>query len=72
MQDEITAIEREISDFEGEQAACEARIRALQTEEDPANGVFRHEEIHAAKQDKLRLACEVQLRRVKINRLRLE
>ena len=71
MEDEIKAIEQEISDFEQEQAACEARIRMLQTEEDPANGVYRHEEIHAAKQDKLRLACEVQLRRVKINRLRL-
>jgi hypothetical protein len=71
MQDDITAIEQEIAAFEKEQAECVARIRALQAEEDPVNGVFRHAEIHAAKQDKLRLDTEIQFCKNRINRRRL-
>lgn len=70
MQDEIQAIEKEIEEFKAGQAEVLARIRALQAEEDPIAGVFRAEEIHAAKQEKLRLDFEIQYRKAKINRLR--
>jgi len=70
MSQDIEAIQREIADYEALQAQCQARIKALLAEEDPLAGVFRHAEIHEAKQEKLRLDFEVQYRRAKINRMR--
>ncbi|GFK94125.1 hypothetical protein NNJEOMEG_01964 [Fundidesulfovibrio magnetotacticus] len=70
MSDDIAAIEQEIAQFEAERSGVLARIKALSAEEDPLAGVFRHEEIHAAKQEKLRLDFEIQYRRARINRLR--
>jgi len=66
--EEIAAIEREITTLTEEQSGIQERIRALQAEEDPARGIFRSGEIHAAKQEKLRLDFEIQFRRNKINR----
>ena len=68
--DEIAEIEREIAMLAEEQSGIVERIRVLQAEEDPVGGIFRSGEIHAAKQEKLRLDFEIQLRRNKINRLR--
>jgi len=68
--DEIAAATREIATLTEERSGIEKRIRALQAEEDPALGIFRSGEIHAAKQDKLRLDFEIQFRKNKINRLR--
>jgi hypothetical protein len=70
MKEEITAAQAEIAEFEKERDACLAAIRSLQAEEDPAAGVFRNAEIHAAKQEKLRLDFEIQFRKNKINRIR--
>ena len=68
--DEITALEQEIAALTRERSGVQARIRALQAEEDPAKGVFRSGEIHAAKQENLRLDFEILFRKNKINRLR--
>jgi len=70
MQDEIEAVEREIADYEKQQAAVLASIKELQAQEDPMKGVFFAEEIHAAKHEKLRLDFEIQYRRAKIKRIR--
>jgi len=71
-QDEITTLEQEITALAVERTEVQTRIRALQAEEDPAKGVFRSAEIHAAKQEKLRLDFEIQLRKNKINRLKFD
>jgi len=68
--DEIAAIEQEIATLTEEQSGIVERIRFLQAEEDPAGGVFRAGEIHAAKKEKLRLDFEIQFRKNKINRFR--
>ena len=70
MSDEIAAIEQEIEDYVRQQAEVAAAIRSLAAEENPAAGIFRHQELHAAKQDKLRLDFEIQYRRARINRIR--
>ena len=70
MSDEMKDIESEIADFEKKRAACLANIRALREEEDPATGIFRNVEIHAAQQEKLRLDFEIQYRKNRINRMR--
>ncbi|MFZ5425610.1 MAG: hypothetical protein ACOZEN_01440 [Thermodesulfobacteriota bacterium] len=70
MQDEIESIEKEIADFEKEQASVVASIKSLQARENPMKGVFFAEEIHSAKQEKLRLDFEIQFRKNKINRIR--
>ncbi|WP_243359920.1 hypothetical protein [Fundidesulfovibrio terrae] len=70
MKEEIAAVEAEIAQFEKERDACLASIKALRAEEDPAAGVFRNTEIHAAQQEKLRLDFEIQYRKNRINRMR--
>ncbi len=67
----ITALEAEVAEYERDMAACEQEIRRLMAAEDPAAGVYFAQELHAARHDKMRLVTEIQLRRVKINRLRL-
>ena len=70
MSDEIVNIERDIADFEKKRAECLANIRALRDEEDLVKGIFRHAEIHAAQQEKLRLDFEIQYRKNRIKRMR--
>lgn len=70
IEQEFAAIEREIAAFEQERADCLALLRSLAEQEDPVNGVFRHAEIHAAKQEKLRLDFEIQFRKGRMNRMR--
>lgn len=70
MKDEIATIQAEIADFEKQRDECQSKIRVLRDEEKPAEGVFRHQEIHAAQQEKLRLDFEIQYRKNRINRIR--
>ncbi len=67
----VAALEGEIEVFSRDMAACEQEIRRLMAAEDPAAGVFFARELHAARHEKMRLVTEIQLRRVRINRLRL-
>lgn len=70
LEQEFAAIEKEIADFEEQRAKCLEQLRSLAEQEDMANGVFRHEEIHAAKQEKLRLDFEIQFRKGRMSRMR--
>lgn len=69
--DDISALEAEIAFILQAQKDCEALLRKLVSEEDPANGVFFAQEIHEARHTKLRLEVQKELRRVRINRIRL-
>ncbi len=68
----INELEAEIAAFAQEKADCEARARELLAKEDPAQGIFYHEEIFRLKQDKLRLETEILFRTNKIARLRFD
>jgi hypothetical protein len=68
---DIARLEAEIEEFVAEKARVEAEIRRLFADEDAAAGRFHAAEIFAAQQDKLRIEVEIELRRKKINRLRL-
>jgi len=70
MSDEIADIQAEMAEFEKKRDECLASIKALRGEEDLAAGIFRHAEIHAAQQEKLRLDFEIQYRKNRINRMR--
>ncbi|WP_231702104.1 hypothetical protein [Desulfoplanes formicivorans] len=55
-----------------QQAACQAKASELMTKEDPARGIFHHQEIFQLKQDALRLKTEILFRKNKIARLRFD
>lgn len=65
---ELTA---QIALLEEQGRVCEAAVRQLCEAENPARGVFFAREIHEARQRKLQLEVQKELRRVRINRLRL-
>ena len=67
----IARLEAEIEEFVAEKARVVAEIRRLFADEDSAAGRYHAAEIFAAQQDKLRIEVEIELRRKKINRLRL-
>ncbi len=69
--EEIARLEAEIGEFALRKSERELEIRQLREAEDPAKGVSRHVEIFQAQQDKLRLDVEMELRRKKVNRLKL-
>ena len=69
--EEIARIEKDILAFEQERQAREADVKRLRGEEDFAAGRFLAQEIFTAQQEALRIAVEIQMRRNKINRLRL-
>ncbi len=66
----VEELEAEITAFAKEKAACEAKAKELLGHEDPANGIFHHQEIFQLKQDKLRLKTEILFRKNKLARLR--
>lgn len=68
----IEELEAQITDFTRQQAACQARAKELMAREDPARGIYHHEEIFQLKQDALRLATEIMFRKNKIAKLRFE
>ena len=68
----IEELEAEITAFTQEQAACQAKVKELMAQEDPARGIYHHQEIFQLKQDALRLATEILFRKNKIARLRFD
>lgn len=69
--DDIPTLEAQIGEIEQAKADCEAALRRLSEAEDLANGVFFAKEIHEARQLRLQLEVQKELRRVRINRIRL-
>jgi hypothetical protein len=69
--EEIARLEAEMGEFALRKSEREREIRQLRETEDPAKGVSNHVEIFQAQQDRLRLDVEIELRRKKINRLKL-
>lgn len=68
--DSIDELEAQLVDLRRLKAEQAETARRLMAEEDPAKGLFFAQEIHRARQDKLRLEVEIQFRVNKINRLR--
>jgi predicted RNase H-like nuclease (RuvC/YqgF family) len=71
LSDDINVLEAEVAQLNLELEKTKQSVRQLRDEEDPAKGVYHHEEIFQAQQDKLRLDVEIQFRTNKINRLKL-
>ncbi|WP_243440123.1 hypothetical protein [Fundidesulfovibrio soli] len=70
IRDQIAEAEREIASFQAEMEAVSAEIKRLMAAEDPSAGVSHAGEIHAARQEKLRLEFEIKFRKGRISRLR--
>ncbi|QJT09189.1 hypothetical protein [Oceanidesulfovibrio marinus] len=68
---QIADLEKEIETLTLEKQNAEAKVKELREAEDPARSIWFAQEIFAFQQEKLRLEVEVELRRKKINRLRL-
>jgi len=71
LSDDIHVLETEMAQLNLELEKTKLAVRRLREEEDPARGVYRHEKIFQAQQDKLRLDVEIQFRTNKINRIKL-
>jgi hypothetical protein len=67
----IAECEAAIAEFTAQRDECLRRVRELMAQEDPANGIFHAQQIHALQQDKLRLDVEIEFKRKRINRIRL-
>lgn len=63
------ALAAEITELEARLAASSGEIKRLMAEEDVAAGIFRAEEIHAAKQLHMALRYQKDLRTARRNRL---
>lgn len=68
---QIADLEKEIETLTLEKQEAEAKVKELREAEDPVRGIWFAQEIFAFQQEKLRLEVELELRRKKINRLRL-
>jgi hypothetical protein len=68
---EIPTIEQEIGELTALRNQVRSRADELLRTEDPTTGVFHNKELFDLKQDSLRLEVEIQVRRNKINRIRL-
>ena len=68
--DDIPTLEAQIGEIEQAKADCEAALRRLTEAEDHAKGVFFAQEIHEARQLRLQLEVQKELRRVRTNRIR--
>ena len=69
-EEEISAVEQELLALREDHARAQATVRSLMDSEDPVQGIFFPQEIHLARQEKVRLDFEIQFRTGKINRLR--
>ncbi|NJB68819.1 erythromycin esterase-like protein [Desulfobaculum xiamenense] len=69
--DDIETLSREFEEFKLQKEAAEAQVKNLRNAEDPKNGVFYAQEIFHLQQDKLRLDTEMEIRRRRMNRLRM-
>jgi hypothetical protein len=70
-QGDIAMLEAEIADLERQKKSSEDLVQDLMAKEDPKAGVYFAQEIFQAGQDKLRLATEIEIRKKRINRIRL-
>ncbi|NCC24484.1 MAG: hypothetical protein EOM25_04670 [Deltaproteobacteria bacterium] len=68
----IERLTNEILFFQKDLASKKLEISDLQAREDVAKGIFFPQEIHALKQECLRLATEVELRQKRIRRIQIE
>ncbi|XPV76656.1 MAG: hypothetical protein ACNI27_01710 [Desulfovibrio sp.] len=69
--DIIQALEAEKVGFQEELELCIKNLREYEQKEDLKNGIYFAQEIFTCKQDKLRLAVEIELREKKIRRIQL-
>ena len=69
--EEIERLGREIEDLAAQRLVLEHSVRRMRDAEDLAAGVVYAQEIFQAQQDRLRLEVEMELRRKRINRIRL-
>lgn len=69
---DIPALEAEIARIESEETECLNKLNSTLASENPAAGIFFAQEIHALKQDKLRLNVEKEFCRKRIARLQFE
>ena len=69
--EEMERLGREIEDLAAQKLVREQSVRKMRDSEDLANGVVFAQEIFQAQQDCLRLEVEMEMRRKKINRIRL-
>lgn len=69
---DIQGLEAQIAEVRQRQDHCLARIRELMDDEDPGRGVFHAAAIHEARQLKMMLQYQHDVRVAKRNRLRLE
>ncbi|WFS62499.1 hypothetical protein LF599_17870 [Pseudodesulfovibrio thermohalotolerans] len=71
LSDDVNVLEAEVAELSLDLEKTKQAVRRLREEEDPAKGVYRHEEIFQMQQKKLRLDVEIQFRTNKINRIKL-
>lgn len=71
VEEEIAQAQAEYEDYKQRMEEAIQSVRDLRAEEDFKKGIFKATEIHAMQQEKLRLEVEMEFRRKKINRLRL-
>ncbi len=67
----VEELEAEISGFQLEIQKCVKLEKEARAAEDPDNSIYYAKEIFDLQQDRLRLDVEIQLRKNKINRIRL-
>jgi hypothetical protein len=68
----MESLSRESEEFKAEMDGVERKIRELRADEDFAAGRYHAGEIFKLQQQKLRLEAEIDIRRRKINRLRMK
>ncbi|GAB6177773.1 hypothetical protein JCM16814_26640 [Desulfobaculum senezii] len=68
---DMEQLSQEFDQFKLEKETVEAQIRKLRSEEDFEKGVFFAQDIHRLQQDKLRLDTEMEIRKRRMNRLRM-
>ncbi|EGB15839.1 hypothetical protein DND132_2636 [Pseudodesulfovibrio mercurii] len=71
LSDDIDVLEAEVAQLTLELEKTKRAVRDLMAAEDPVAGIYHHEEIFRAQQDKLRLDVEIQFRTNKIHRIKL-
>lgn len=71
MKNEIEDLTTEMEQLDRDRKECEAAIKSLFDQEDPAAGKVFAQEIFQRQRDKLRLQVEMEFRRKRIARLKL-
>ena len=71
LSDDIQVLEAEVAQMTLQREKVMQMIRDLRDGEDPKKGVYHHNEIFEAQQEKLRLDVDIKFRTNKINRINL-